>query len=104
MQEIFTTYNVTIGGLVVILLVFLYILRNLLLKVENYEDVAEEQANYIVKISEIVTKSQKHLKTLDERGVFESDDEVGQFFKAMQDIQKELDTFRVPQNYGKTEE
>ena len=104
MTEFFTLQNIIIGGLVVVLLVFLYILRNLLIKVEKYEDVAEEQADYIVKISEIITKSQRHLKQLDERGVFQSDDEVGQFFTAMQNVQQQLDHFRVPQTYGKSEE
>ena len=44
-----------------------------------------------------------HLQKLDEKGVFQSDDEVGYFFNNMKDIQKELDTFKLPKNYGKEE-
>jgi|TARA_R110000772_G_scaffold237224_5_gene349148 hypothetical protein len=104
MTEFLTLYNIIIGCLVVILIIFTYILSNLLIKVEKYEDVSLEQTDYIVKISEIITKSQRNLKSLDERGVFQSDDEVGQFFTAMQDVQKQLDHFRVPLTYGKSKE
>lgn len=102
-MEIFTASNIIIGFLVVILIFFFYFLRNLLLKVEKYEDVVQDQVEYLQNISKLVAESQAHLKNLDNRGVFESDDEVGEFFKAMKGIQDELNRYMLPENYGKEE-
>jgi CHASE3 domain sensor protein len=54
-------------------------IRNLLIKVEKYEDITVDQTNYLQNISDLIKDSQKHLQSLDERGVFQSDDEVGYF-------------------------
>ena len=97
------TYQIICGVLVVTLIVFVYILRNLLVKVEKYEDVVQDQVQYLQNISTTIGESQKHLQNLDERGVFQSDDEVGEFFNQMKEVQKELDRYMLPENYGKTE-
>ena len=97
-------FYVIFGGLVGITIIFIYILRNLLLKVEKYEDEVEKQIQYIENISKIINKSQTHIKNLDEKGVFESDDETGAFFESLKDIQEILNQFRVSQDYGKSKE
>ena len=43
------------------------------------------------------------LKNLDEKGVFQSDDEVGEFFNQMKAVQDELNRYMLPDNYGKEE-
>ena len=78
-------------------------LRNLLVKVEKYEDVVQDQVQYLQNISKTITESQKHLQNLDERGVFQSDDEVGLFFNQMKAVQDELNRYMLPENYGKEE-
>jgi len=78
--------------------------RNLLVKVEKYEDVTQDQTAYLQNISNIVNDSQKHLRNLDEKGVFQADDEVGYFFEQMKNVQKELNRYMLPENYGKKEE
>ena len=78
--------------------------RNLLIKVEKYEDVTQDQTAYLQNISNIVNDSQKHLQNLDEKGVFQADDEVGYFFEQMKNVQKELNRYMLPKNYGKKEE
>ena len=78
-------------------------IRNLLVKVEKYEDITVDQTEYLQNISYVINDSQKHLQSLDERGVFQSDDEVGYFFEQMKEVQKELDRYMLPQNYGKKE-
>ena len=78
-------------------------IRNLMIKVEKYEDVTVDQTKYLQNISELIRDSQKHLKDLDEKGVFEGEDEVGYFFNQMMNVQKELDRYMLPQNYGKKE-
>ena len=97
------TYQIIIGVLVAILITFIYILRNLLKKVEKYEDIVQDQVRYLQNISNAVGEGQKHLKNLDERGVFQSDDEVGYFFEQMKYVQDELNRYMLPENYGKEE-
>ena len=99
-----TAFYIISGILVGIILILSYIIRNLLLKVENYEDVTVNQTQYLQNISNLIGDSKKHLSKLDERGVFQSDDEVGYFFEQMKLVQKELDRYMLPENYGKKEE
>lgn len=87
----------------ILLIVSIVALRNLLIKVEKYEDVVQDQVQYLQNISKTITESQKHLQNLDERGVFQSDDEVGFFFESMKTVQEELDRYMLPENYGKKE-
>ena len=89
--------------LVILSLTLLVAIRNLLVKVEKYDDITVDQTKYLQNISNLITDSQKHLKELDRKGVFQSDDEVGYFFEQMQNVQKELDRYMLPNNYGKKE-
>ena len=102
-MEIFTVYNVIIAILVVTLIVLAYIIRNLMLKVEAYEDVTQDQVRYLQSISNIIGESKQHLQNLDERGVFQSDDEVGEFFNQMKSVQEQLNNYMLPENYGQEE-
>ena len=94
---------ITITLLSILSLTLLIAIRNLLVKVEKYEDITVDQTKYLQNISNLITDSQKHLKELDRKGVFQSDDEVGYFFEQMQNVQKELDRYMLPNNYGKKE-
>lgn len=94
---------VTIVILSIIIVVLLIAIRNILIKVEKYEDVVRDQTQYLQNISNIIYEGQKHLKNLDERGVFQSDDEVGYFFEQMKYVQDELNRYMLPENYGKEE-
>ena len=95
--------QIVIGVLVAICILLLYIIRNLIVKNEKYEDVVQDQVQYLQNISNIIYEGQKHLQNLDERGVFQSDDEVGYFFEQMKYVQDELNRYMLPENYGKTE-
>jgi hypothetical protein len=99
-----TNLYIIVGILVALLLIFSYIIRNLLVKLEKYEDVTEDQTQYLQNISNAVGESKKHLEGLDEKGTFQSDDEVGYFFKQLKKVQDELDRYMLPQNYGKKKE
>jgi hypothetical protein len=88
-----TTFYIILGVLVGILIILVYILRNLLVKVEKYEDSVDLLQNTITAIQSIIEDSQKHLNELDKRGVFQSDDEVGYFFEQLKEVQTELDRF-----------
>jgi len=66
---------------------------NLLKALEKHEDMVELQSNYLLSISKLIAESKEYLQTLDERGIFQSDDEVGTFFQAMKDVQEELNKY-----------
>ena len=87
----------------ILVIVLLVAVRNLLIKVEKYEDVTVDQTKYLQNISNIINDSQKYLRSLDEKGIFQADDEVGYFFEQMKNVQKELNRYMLPENYGKKE-
>ena len=95
---------VTIVILVILLVVLGIAIRNLLIKVEKYEDVTVDQTKYLQNISDLIRDSQKHLRSMDERGILQADDEIGYFFEQMKKVQEELDKYMLPENYGKKEE
>jgi len=98
-----TVYYVIIGVLVAISGTLSYLVRNLLLKNEKYEDVVRDQTQYLQNISNAIGEGQKHLVNLDEKGVFQSDDEVGYYFEQLKYVQDELNRYMLPENYGKEE-
>lgn len=95
--------EIVIGVLVVLSGILSYIIYNLLRKVEKYEVVVLDQVEYLQNISTTLAASKKHLQSLDENGVFQSDDEVGEFFNNMKTVQEELNRYMLPENYGKEE-
>ncbi len=103
MSTIPTAFYIIVGILVGFSIILSYIIYNLLKKVEQYEDITVDQAEYLQNISNLIGDSQKHLQKLDENGVFESDDEVGYFFEQMKYVQDELNRYMLPENYGKEE-
>ena len=94
-MEIILTISVVINVLLG------YGVYNSIRKVEKYEDLVQDQVGYMKNISDLIVDSQKHLQNLDEKGVFQSDDEVGYFFNQMKAVQDELNQYMLPKNYGK---
>jgi hypothetical protein len=68
---------------------------NLMRKQEKAEDVLMEYLTYLDKLSRVVEISDKKLKEIDSKGTFKSDDEIGFFFKSVQQIQDILNEFKV---------
>lgn len=91
---------VSIILLVLLLGASVYININLLKKNEMLEEGQEIIANdyeelykKIVQIRTLMEESNKKLKDIDNKGSFESDDEVGFFFKQIKDIQEDIEEF-----------
>ena len=80
-------------GLGVLLCISLFVNRNLLLKVEKYEDVTERQQNILSQVYETILQSSQRLRQIDERGTFEADDEIGWFFDGVKEIQSNLENY-----------
>ena len=56
-MEYITPLNIILVIFSGILLVLMYLIRNLLLKNEKYEDVVQDQVNYLQNISKIIPSS-----------------------------------------------
>ena len=80
-------------GLGILLVVSLFVNRNLLLKVEKYEDVTERQQNTLSQVYQTIINSSQKLQEIDGRGTFEADDEIGWFFDSVKEIQSNLETY-----------
>lgn len=87
----------------VIVLALTYVVFNLNRKVVKQEDIIEYQIDYLRKVSFLIQESKIYVEQLDEKGVFRSDDEIGTFFNFMKEIQDTINTFQLPENYGKKE-
>jgi hypothetical protein len=72
-----------------------FIIRNLLKKIENTEDVIKEYEDFISKQSEAINACNVRLKEIDDKGIFYSDDEIGWFFREVQKIQDALNEFTL---------
>jgi hypothetical protein len=68
---------------------------NLMRKQEKAEDVLMEYLTYLDRLSRVVEISDKKLKEIDSKETFKSDDEIGFFFKSVQQIQDILNEFKV---------
>ena len=84
--------TVILGIMVVILG---YTTFNLLKKNERQEDILAGYMSYLNKISDTIDFADKKLKEVDARGSFESDDEVGFFFKQIKQLQDILNAFKI---------
>lgn len=63
-----------------------YAVYNLYKKYDALEKVAQENVDFILSLRSRVLSQQSYLKQLDRKGAFESDDEVGYFFKELKKI------------------
>tara|TARA_R110001592_G_scaffold238544_1_gene498290 strand:+ start:210 stop:461 length:252 start_codon:yes stop_codon:yes gene_type:complete len=70
------------------LTVSFFLIRNVIKKNEKLED-------FITKQSEAINACGKRLKEIDDKGWFESDDQIGFFFKEIQKIQEALNEFTL---------
>lgn len=68
---------------------------NLLKKNERLEDENKKYNDYIEVFSNLITQSNIQIKKLDEKGIFESDDEVGYFLRFLKHIQEELNKLNM---------
>jgi len=85
-----------------LIFILAYTTFNLLRKNEKLEDMIENQSkilggymSYLNKISDIIDHSSKRLKEIDNKGSFESDDEIGFFFEQVKSIQQVLNQFNI---------
>ena len=81
-----------LGGLVV---TYGYTTFNLLRKNEQAEDIIVSQKEFINKMEDHISFSEKRLQQIDEKGTFKSDDEIGWFFNEIKVLQEGLSQFKT---------
>ena len=81
--------------LVVVVITSFFVIRNLIIKNENQEDVIKEYENFITKQSEAVNECNKRLQEIDDKGIFYADDQIGWFFDEIKKIQEALNEFTL---------
>ena len=74
--------------LAIVITASFFMIRNLIVKNERLED-------FISKQSEAITACGKRLKEVDDKGIFYADDQIGFFFKAVEEIQEALNEFTL---------
>ena len=88
MIELLTTYNIIVGISVVINIVLLIGVRNLLKQNEQLEDRLVKTTNDTI---QSVGTALDKMRELDNKEVFEKDDEVGVTFQEIKKIVEDLD-------------
>lgn len=94
-MEILSVIVISVFSLITCLSICYIIITNLLNKVETYENALSTLIPIMNKINNKVKLSDKQLRELDSTGGFESDDEIGQFFITLKNIQEELNKVTV---------
>jgi hypothetical protein len=65
-------------------LTLFYVARNLLKKNEQQEDVLAKYLSYMDSLSKTIEYVDEKLKKIDLKGTFQSDDEIGWFFREVE--------------------
>jgi len=81
-----------------------YSTYNLYKKYSELEKVAQENVDFILSVRARVLSQQSYLKQLDRKGAFESDDEVGYFFKELKKIINDIAIYLEMENDETDEE
>ena len=89
--------EIIIGVLGLLVVILGYTTFNLLRKNEKAEDIIISQNTFIENISSQIDKSQKRLEEIDEKGIFQGDDEIGWFFNEVKILQNDLSRFKIDQ-------
>jgi hypothetical protein len=90
-----TTAIIIISILSFVVLILGFTTFNLLKKNERAEDIVVGYLLYLDKISRVIEIADKRVKKIDIKGSFESDDEIGFFFKQIKQIQEILNDFQL---------
>jgi hypothetical protein len=84
--------TIILGVLVVILG---YTTFNLLRKAEKLEDLISKYSEFVKEFGDEIEAADKRLKQIDDKGLFNSDDEIGWFFEQIKVIQKSISRFKI---------
>jgi len=89
MVELIILGNITL----IVIGVVGWVIWNLLKKAEKLEEMINIQEKYILEFYDLIKQSEIKIKEIDSQQLFQSDDEVGFFFKNLKDIQEALSDY-----------
>ena len=96
MVEVIQTYNLILINVGILIFgVIFYIIWNLMRKNEKLEDALIKRDQYIDTMSTIMSESNRKIKEIDSKQIFESDDEIGWFFKGIKEIQELINEYNI---------
>ncbi len=81
--------------LTIVITVSFFIIRNLLKKTEQLDNILNSYEDFISKQSEAIEVCNQRLNKVDDKGIFRSDDEIGWMFKEILKIQEALNEFTL---------
>lgn len=87
--------EIIIGILGLLVVILGYTTFNLLRKNERAEDIIFQYNEYLTEFNKQIKFTSNRLKKIDARGTFESDDEVGRFFKQIKNLQEGIEKFQI---------
>jgi predicted PurR-regulated permease PerM len=87
--------DIFIAIIILMVCILGYISFNLFKKVEKLEKIVDSQDTYISQFSNTVDFANKRLGEIDDKGTFQSDDEIGWFFESVKTLQNELNDFNL---------
>ena len=90
-----TTTIILINVGILIFGIIFYIIWNLMRKNEKLEDALNKRDKYIDDLSIIMSESDRKIKEIDSKQIFESDDEIGWFFKGIKEIQELINEYNT---------
>ena len=82
-----------INIMVIILGIIGYVIWNLMKKAEKLESMISVQERYIMDFYDLIKQSEVKIKEIDEKQLFQSDDEIGFFFTNIKNIQEALSDY-----------
>jgi uncharacterized membrane protein YukC len=86
---------ITVCVLAILVVILGFTTFNLMKKQEKSEDILTGYLSYLDRLSRVIEISDKKLKEIDRAGMFEKDDDVGQIFQSIVEIQKILNEFNI---------
>ena len=86
---------ITINVLGATVLVLGFAVWNLMTKNEKLEDILISYRNYLKQFQTQIDLVEKKVKTIDEKGTFQSDDEIGWFFQNIKSMQESISKFKI---------
>tara|TARA_R110001606_G_scaffold33337_1_gene99690 strand:+ start:104 stop:379 length:276 start_codon:yes stop_codon:yes gene_type:complete len=87
--------EITIGILSLLVVILGYTTFNLLRKNERAEDIIVQYNEYLTEFNKQIKFTGERLKKIDNKGTFESDDEIGWFFKQIKNLQEGIEKFQI---------
>jgi len=87
-----TTLYLIIGIEFIIITILIFACINLIKRVEIAEDDAGESEDMMIAMHNGMLDIYNHMKYIDSKGMFETDDEVGQVFK---ELKKQIDNIKT---------